>query len=104
MCYVFSDAFLYTTVVICGYLTYCYLSVSLNQSGHSPMTTHINKLFLPTELLLTGCFCFSHHFSVNSRDCCMLKSQNISSLDTETNLFGTKNHSQSYLDHISSSL
>ncbi|KAJ8388227.1 hypothetical protein AAFF_G00135980 [Aldrovandia affinis] len=41
-----------------GYLSYCRLPVSLNQSGHSPLTSLINKVFSPTELPLTGCFLF----------------------------------------------
>uniref|UniRef100_A0A0E9S3P0 Uncharacterized protein n=1 Tax=Anguilla anguilla TaxID=7936 RepID=A0A0E9S3P0_ANGAN len=32
------------------------LSVNLNESVHSPLTSLINKVFLPTELLLIGCF------------------------------------------------
>ena len=53
---VFRDALLHTTVVMCGYLHYCHLPVSFDQSGPSPLTSLINKAFLPTELLLTGCF------------------------------------------------
>jgi len=37
-------------------------SISLNQSAHSPLTSSINKAFLPTGLPHTGCFFpFSHH-------------------------------------------
>ena len=36
--------------------------VSSNKSGHSPLTSLINKSFLLTEPMLTGCFfCFSYH-------------------------------------------
>ena len=69
MCCVFSDALLHTTVVMCGYLHYCRLPVSFDQSGPSPLTSLINNAFLPTELLLTGCFfVFFAPFSANSRD------------------------------------
>ena len=53
---VFRDAFQHTTVAICGYLRDSHLPVSFEQSGHSPRTSLINKMFLATELLLTGCF------------------------------------------------
>ena len=57
----FRDALLDTTVVMCGYFSYCHLLVSFDQSGPSPLTSLITNTFLPTELLLTGCFfCFSH--------------------------------------------
>ena len=46
---------------MCGYLHYCHLLVNFNQSGPSPLTSLIDKAFLPTELLLIGCF-FSHRF------------------------------------------
>ena len=36
-------------------------SFSFDQSGYSPLTSLINIMYLPTELLLTGFFCFSHH-------------------------------------------
>ena len=55
---VFRDALLHTTVVMCGYLHYCHLPVSFDQSGPSPLTSLINNTFLPAELLLTGCFLF----------------------------------------------
>ena len=105
LCCVFRDALLHTTVVMCGYLNYCHLPVSFDQSGPSPLTSLINKHFCPPELLLTGCFLFFASFSANSRDCCVWKSQEISSFwDTQTTLSGTNNHShdQSHLDHISS--
>ena len=59
------DALLHTTVVTCGYLRYCHLPVSFDQSGPSPLTSLINNTFLPTELLLTGCFLFFAPFSAN---------------------------------------
>ena len=70
MRYVFRDALLHTAVVMCGCLRHCHLPVSFNQSGHSPLTSLINKLFLPAELLLTGCFWFFAPFSAKSRDHC----------------------------------
>ena len=38
--------FLHTTVETCGYLRYCHL-VSYDQSDTSPLTSLINKAFLP---------------------------------------------------------
>ena len=57
------DALLHTTV-----LNSCYLSISasLNESGHCPLTSLINKVFLTTEL--TECVLFIAPFSVNSGD------------------------------------
>ena len=60
-CCVFTDALLHATVVNRGYLSYCHLTVNLNQSSHSPLTSLINNAFFPTELPLTGCFDFSHY-------------------------------------------
>lgn len=37
MCCAFGDAFLITTIVQSGCLSYCSLPVSSNQSGHSPL-------------------------------------------------------------------
>ena len=55
------DALLHTTVVMCGYLRYCHLPISFDQSGTSPLTSlHYNNTFLPTELLPTGCFFVFH--------------------------------------------
>ena len=97
MCCVFRDALLHTTLVICGYLCYCHLPVSFDQSAPSPLTSLNNKVLLPTELLLTGCFLFFAPFSANTRDCCAWKSQEISSFwDTQTTLSGTKNYSSPF--------
>ena len=86
---VFRYALLHTTVVMCGYLPYCHLPVSFVQSGPSPLTSLINA-FLPRELLITGSFLFFAPFSANSRDCCVGKSQVISSFwDIQTTLSGT---------------
>ena len=41
---------------MCGYLHYFHLPVSFDQSGPSPLTYLINKVFPLAELLLTGCF------------------------------------------------
>lgn len=68
-CCTLRDALLHTTVLNSCYLSICGLSVSLNESGHSPLTSLINKVFLPTELPLTECVLFIAPFSVNSRDC-----------------------------------
>ena len=70
LCCVFRDAFPHTTVVMCGYLRYCHLPVSSEQSGPYPLTSLINKVFLPAEQLLTRCFLFFAPFPVNSKNCC----------------------------------
>ena len=52
------------------YLSCCSLSVNSNQSGHSPLTSLNNKMFLSAELPLTRCFFdFRFDFWVNSSDC-----------------------------------
>ena len=90
---VFRDALLHTTVVMRGYLQYCPLPVSFDQSGPSPLISLINKAFLPAELLLTGSFLFFTPFSENSR-CCAWKSQEISSFwYNQTTLSGANNNS-----------
>ena len=44
-CCVFRDALLHTTVVMCGYLCYCHLPVSFDQSGPFSLTSLINRAF-----------------------------------------------------------
>ena len=68
-CCMLRDAILHTTVLNSCYLSICGLSVSLNESGHSPLTSLMNKVFLPTEMPLTECVLFITPFAVNSRDC-----------------------------------
>ena len=52
------------------------------------------KPFSPTELPFS-LGCFFPPFSVNSRDCCAWKSQDITSFrDTQTTPYGTNNHSK----------
>ncbi len=68
-CCAFRDGILHTLVVTSGYLRYCCLSIFSNQS-HSPLTSDINKVFLSTQLPLTGYFLFFGPFSVNPRDSC----------------------------------
>ena len=95
MCCVFRDALLHTTVVMCGYLCYCHLPVSFDQSGPSPLTSLINKHVSAHRTAANWMvFCFSHHHSLQTtRDCCAWKSQEISSFwDTQTTLSGTNNH------------
>jgi len=75
MCCSFRDGLLQTLVVTNGYLSYCCLCIILNQSGHSPLTSGINKAFSPRELLLTGYFLFFGPSSVNPRDGCVCKPQ-----------------------------
>ena len=67
-CCVSRDALLHTSVVTSGYLSYSCLSISSNESGHSPLTSGIKKAFAPTELLFTGYFLFIRPLSVNPRD------------------------------------
>ena len=68
-CCMLRDALLHTTGLNSCFLSICGLSVSLNESGHSPLTSLINKVVLTTELPLTECVLFIAPFSVNSRDC-----------------------------------
>ncbi len=78
-CCVFRDGILHTLVLTSGYLSYCCLSIISNQSAYSPLTSDISKAFSSTQLPLTGYFLFFGPFSVNTRDGCVLKSQQISS-------------------------
>ncbi len=43
----FRDALLHTSVVTSGYLRYCCFLINSNKSGHSPLTSGINKAFSP---------------------------------------------------------
>lgn len=64
ICCVSYDAFLLTMIVQSGYLSYCILFVSLDQSGHSSLTSVINKSFPSIEVPFTGCSflnCTIHH-------------------------------------------
>ncbi len=89
-CCAFRDGILHTLVVTSGYLSYCCLSIISNQSAHSPLTSDSNKAFLSTQLPLSGYFLFFRPFSINPRDGCAWKSQQISSFgNTQT----TNNHS-----------
>lgn len=62
----FRDAFLLTSFVKSGSLSYCSLPLSSSMSGNSPLTSY-QKAYVNTDL---GVFCFSHH-SVESRDRCV---------------------------------
>ena len=55
----FRDAPLHTTDIMRGYLCYCRLPVTFDQSGPSPLTSFINEAFFLEELLLTVFFVFS---------------------------------------------
>ena len=46
MCCVFTHALLHNRVLMCGYLHYCHLPVSFDQSGSSFLTDLINNAFL----------------------------------------------------------
>ena len=63
-CCAFRDALLHSVVVTSDYLSYCCLSIILNQSGHSPLTSGTNKAFSPSKVPLTGYFLFFRPFSV----------------------------------------
>lgn len=72
----FWDAFLLTTLAQSDYLEY----------GKLP-------LFSSTELRLTGCLFFIALFWINSTDCCVWKSHEISRYwNTQSSLSGTKKH------------
>ena len=60
-CCTLRDALLHTTVLNSCYLSVCGLSVSLNESGHSPLTSLINKVFCPQNCRSLNVFCLSHH-------------------------------------------
>ncbi len=76
MCFAFRDALLHASVVMS--FSYCCLSISSNQAGHSPLTSGINKAFSPTELPLADYYLFFRPFSVNPRDGCLWKCPYIS--------------------------
>lgn len=64
------DAF-FSSHLKSAWLSYCcFLPALLNQSGHSPPTTNINKAFLPLDLLHT-LFCLSYHFVLFKRLLCV---------------------------------
>ncbi len=93
-CFAFRDGILHTLVVTSGYLSYCCISIISNQSAHSPLTSDIDKAFSSTQLPLTGYFLFFWPFSVNPKDGCAWKSQEISSFwNTQTSPSGTNKHS-----------
>ena len=79
-----------TTVVMRGYLHYCHLPASFNQSGPSPLTSLIKNAVLPAERLLTGCVSFFPPLSANSRD--SWKSQISGFQNTHTTQSGTHKH------------
>lgn len=67
-CCCFTDVHLHSMIVTSGYLNYSCLPINSNQSGHSPLTSDINKAFSPEKLWLAEYFHFFRPFSVNSRD------------------------------------
>lgn len=73
-------------------------------SGHYPLTPAIKKTFSPRELRLTGCFLCFTSLSVNPKDGCVWKSQQISSFCNTQTSHQHPCHIQSQLNHISSSL
>ncbi len=90
---VFCIPWLWWVVIWVTQLYRC-LSMISNQSAHSPLTSDINKAFLSTQLPLTGNFLFYGPFSVNPRDGCVWKSQQISRFwNTQISPSGTNNHS-----------
>jgi len=64
------NALLHTLVVTSDYFSQSCSSISLTQSAHSPLTSCINKAFLPTGLPHTGCFSLFTPFFVNPRNGC----------------------------------
>src|SRR4029434_2169893 len=96
-CCVFRDALLHTLVVTSGYFSYCCLSIILNQSGHSPLTSGINKAFSPSSTH----WIFSLFFGPFSVTLEMVVRENPSrsAVSEILSLFG---HVQSHLNHLSS--
>lgn len=74
--------------------SYCSLSASSNQCGHSQLIFLINKVFLSAELPLTGCFFSLMHHWVNTRPRCVRKSQISCCRNTQTSLSHTTNHTR----------
>ena len=68
MCCAFGDGILHSLVVTNAYLSYCCFPIISNQSADSPLTSHINKAFSSTQLLLNSYFLFFGPFSVNPTD------------------------------------
>lgn len=69
----FRDALLHIMVLKSSYLSYCWLSVFLNQSEHYLWL--LTSTFSPRDLLFTGYFLLFRLLFVNPRDCCAEKSQ-----------------------------
>ena len=86
---VFRDALLHTIVVMHVFLRNCHLPVSFNQPGPSPLTSLINKAFLRTKLLLSGCFILHHYLQTLETVVCENPRR---SAVTQTTLSGTNNH------------
>ena len=76
---VFREAILHTTVVMRGYLRYCHLPVSVDQSGPS-------LLFWPLWLTRRFCRRTAAHWMCLVFWMCIFR-------DTQTTLSGTNNHS-----------
>lgn len=89
----FRDGIPHALTVTNGYLSYCCLSIDLNQTAHFLLTFHINKTFVFTQLSLTGYFLFFRPISVKPGDGSVWKSQQIISFwNTNTSLSGSNNH------------
>lgn len=93
----------YYMIISHGY--YCHCPVSLQQSVQSPLTSLINKAFLPTEMPLAGCFFLSSAILCKlSRRLCV-KIPGVQQFLRNSNQpvwHQQPNHSQSHLDQISS--
>lgn len=89
-----SVILLHTLSKTSGYLSYCYLLISSRQCGHSPLTSCINKIFLPKELQIPEYFClFWTGFCIlwlcrNHVQCLQIRRLRY----TQTTLWGTSNH------------
>lgn len=92
LCILCMHAFLFNTVAQSAYLSYCSLSVSLIQSGHSPLSSSHQHRFSTNWIdsswkIFILLFCA---FCVYSMDCCPLKSQDSSSFWRNQSIpFGT---------------
>lgn len=96
----FRDAVLQNLIVTSGYWSYCCLTI---KSDYCPLTSGINKGFLPTELPFTGHFLFEP-LSVNPRDCSEGKNPAVYELLSPAHLEPTATtcNVQSHSNHLSS--
>lgn len=95
-----SVILLHTLNKTSGYLSYCYLLISSRQCGHSPLTSCINKIFLPKELQITEYFCHLLYPLIVQKPCPVFTDQKIKIYSDYS--VGHKQPYQSQICHLSS--